>query len=141
MAENDLLCRKCGRVKRYINSNTKIGLFLNAVVMSYKQAGFLHTALYLVSRLLNTILMFPYRLKEWLHINRMIKAGKQMEPPWIAFPTIPGGSIGWRMGGGESYIMTWDKWYRRITKEEQAKYQTDFPEPPMWEGFYESSDS
>lgn len=33
--------------------------------------------------------------------------GKELEPPWARYPWIPRGSIGWRMGSGESYEMLW----------------------------------
>lgn len=33
--------------------------------------------------------------------------GKELEPPWAHLPWIPRGSIGWRMGSGESYSMLW----------------------------------
>jgi hypothetical protein len=68
----------------------------------------------------------------------MIQAGKQIEPPWIAFPNIPSGSIGWRMGDGETFLMTWDRWYRMISKEDRIKYQGNHPEPDSWIGFYKS---
>jgi hypothetical protein len=32
---------------------------------------------------------------------------EELEPPWSRFPWIPMGSIGWRMGIGESYQMEW----------------------------------
>lgn len=73
-----------------------------------------------------------------MQITRMIKARKQMEPPWLAFPDIPSVSIGWRMGGGESFLMTWDRWYKRISEEERIEYQRSYPEPPSWDGFYKS---
>lgn len=33
--------------------------------------------------------------------------GQELEPPWARYPWIPRGSIGWRMGSGESYQITW----------------------------------
>ena len=138
MTEADFICQKCGWIKRYINSKTKMGMFLNSTVIYYKQAGFFSTAFYLVACLLNSVFTFPYKFKEWLQITRMIKARKQMEPPWLAFPDIPSVSIGWRMGGGESFLMTWDRWYKRISEEERIEYQRSYPEPPSWDGFYKS---
>ena len=31
----------------------------------------------------------------------------ELEPPWVAFPWIRARSIGWRMGGGEDYLLRW----------------------------------
>lgn len=31
----------------------------------------------------------------------------ELEPPWARFPWIQLGSIGWRMGSGEGYLMEW----------------------------------
>jgi hypothetical protein len=31
----------------------------------------------------------------------------ELEPPWAAYPWIQHGSIGWRMGNGEDYLMRW----------------------------------
>lgn len=138
MAEADFRCRKCGWIKKYINSDSKMCLFLNATVAYYKQAGFFHTVFYLFARLLHSILTFPYNFKQWLHIKKMIATRKQMEPPWIAFPDIPLGSIGWRMGGGESFLMIWDKWYIKLSNDIRLQYQVNHPEPAGWEGFYES---
>jgi hypothetical protein len=138
IAEADFMCRKCGWIKKYVNSNTKLGLFLNATVIYYKHAGFFPTVFYLFASILHSILTAPFKFKEWLQITRMIKTKEQMEPPWIAFPDIPSGSIGWRMGGGESFLMIWDRWYRKLSKDIRLQYQANHPEPTDWEGFYES---
>ena len=140
MDDKQFMCGHCGHVKRYIKSNSKAGLYLNSVIMTYKQSGFISTVIFTVASLLHEILTFPYNVKEWFRLQLMIQAGKQIAPPWIAFPNIPHGSIGWRMGDGETFLMTWDRWYRKISKEERRKYQTNHPEPASWEGFYKSSE-
>lgn len=135
------MCDRCGHIKRYVKSNAKAGLYLNSVIMTYKQSGVLNTVLFIIDSFLHAILTFPYNVKEWFRLQLMIQAGKQIEPPWLAFPTIPQGSIGWRMGDGETFLMTWDRWYRKISKEERIKYQANHPEPESWEGFYKSRET
>lgn len=57
-------------------------------------------------------------------------------PVWAAFPLIPWGSIGWRMGHGEAYWNQWAKWFRGMSAAEQEAYQLEWPEPKDWAGFY-----
>lgn len=57
-------------------------------------------------------------------------------PPWVAFPSIPWGSVGWRMGHGEVYWHEWADWFRAIPPVPQQSYQTEWPEPLQWKGFY-----
>lgn len=61
---------------------------------------------------------------------------KIMVSPWIKFPNLPFGSLGWRMGDGEYFMDRYAAWYqsqntqvRRITREK-------YPEPADWKGFY-----
>ena len=60
-----------------------------------------------------------------------------MNPPWIEFPHIPRGRIGWRMGAGEGYWNSWVQWYTSLSSEEQTQYKTKWPEPEKWVGFYD----
>lgn len=60
-----------------------------------------------------------------------------MAPPWLMFPHIRNGSIGWRMGYGENFIYKFGEWYSALTKEEQEQYQQMFPTPKGWLGWYE----
>lgn len=60
-----------------------------------------------------------------------------MPPLWMRYPHIFRGSIGWRMGYGESYDSDFSCWYRSLTDEEQINYQELFPEPKMWRGYYQ----
>ena len=61
-----------------------------------------------------------------------------MDAPWQALPDIPAGSIGWRMGRGEDYIMAFWKWFNALTPPHQATYKDEHPEPEGWRGFYSS---
>lgn len=58
------------------------------------------------------------------------------KPVWAAFPLIPWGSIGWRMGPGEVYWHAWVGWFRALAPGAQASYQGEWPEPGDWTGFY-----
>ena len=42
-----------------------------------------------------------------------------MAPLWLKYPSIPEGSIGWRMGYGESYAEQFYQWFYKLTPEEQ----------------------
>ena len=57
--------------------------------------------------------------------------------PWEAYPTIPRGSIGWRMGSSESFIIDWGTWLRALTPEQRDDYRKRHPEPESWSGIYE----
>ena len=59
-----------------------------------------------------------------------------MMPPWQKHPEIPPGSIGWRMGYGEDYRMSFDDWFKRQAEAEKRNYELTHPEPKGWEGFY-----
>ncbi|MDH4164392.1 MAG: hypothetical protein OEW15_17150 [Nitrospirota bacterium] len=141
MDDKQFMCGHCGNDKRYIRSNSKAGLYLNSVITTYKQSGLVSTLLFIIAGFLHAILTLPYNVKKWFRLQRMIQAGKQIDPPWIAFPTIPHGSIGWRMGDGETFLMTWDRWYRKISKDQQLEYQVSYPEPDSWNGFYKSREA
>lgn len=58
-----------------------------------------------------------------------------MAPIWLMYPHIPQGSIGWRMGYGESYAMDFYDWFQTLTKVEQEEYKKKFPEPICWDRF------
>ena len=55
-----------------------------------------------------------------------------LPPPWMMYPEIPQGSIGWRMGYGESYIMEYYAWKAKLTPEQAAEYDELFPAPLCW---------
>ena len=55
-----------------------------------------------------------------------------MAPLWLKYPSIPEGSIGWRMGYGESYAEQFYQWFYKLTPEEQNDYKYKFPEPVCW---------
>lgn len=63
---------------------------------------------------------------------------KLLPPPWIAFPKLECGSMGWRMGAGEVYIYQWVEWRKQLTPEGEKAYQELFPAPLPWQRISES---
>lgn len=59
-----------------------------------------------------------------------------MLPPWLKFPKIPAGSIGWRMGDGEDYWLEWLDWFLGQDEGTRTTFTSRFAEPLGWEGFY-----
>lgn len=55
-------------------------------------------------------------------------------PPWVKHPDIPRRSIGWRMGGGESYMWMWHRWWERLDENGRAAYREHWipQSPPEW---------
>ena len=59
-----------------------------------------------------------------------------MFPPWDVFPEIPFGSLGWRMGGGEFYMIRFNEWFSKLDKSKKEKYINKYPKPESWKSFY-----
>ena len=59
-----------------------------------------------------------------------------MIPPWAAFPEIPFGSLGWRMGSGEFYMIRFNEWFSKLEKSKKEEYMKKYPKPENWESFY-----
>lgn len=57
---------------------------------------------------------------------------KIMAPLWLKYPNIPQGSIGWRMGYGESYAVKFYEWYDALNQDQKMEYNQKFPEPVCW---------
>lgn len=57
-------------------------------------------------------------------------------PPWIKYPNIPLGSIGWRMGTGEDYWYSFRDWWLLQPGAVRLQVKTNYPEPELWAGFY-----
>ena len=56
----------------------------------------------------------------------------ELPPPWAKHPEIPWGSIGWRMGYGESYSLRWGTWLEALPRdrETRAAYLRRHPPAP-----------
>lgn len=61
---------------------------------------------------------------------------KLMPPPWLMYPHILQGSIGWRMGYGEDYMMKFHKWFSELSESDQDNYKEMFPGPLNFIGWY-----
>jgi hypothetical protein len=59
-----------------------------------------------------------------------------MRPPWQKFPNIPHGSIGWRMGAGESYSDDFREWLESQPESIKSLMREKYPLPDGWTGFY-----
>jgi len=54
-------------------------------------------------------------------------------PPWQKYPKYPNGSLAWRMGGGEAYLLAWDTWRSQMTREQLVEYFKKYaPLPIEW---------
>lgn len=57
----------------------------------------------------------------------------ELLPPWMKYPDIASGSIGWRMGAGEGYLYEWALWHGGLSEKGKKEYQAKFPTPDDWE--------
>ena len=56
-----------------------------------------------------------------------------MAPPWVAFPDQPASHIGWRMGGGETYLLAFATWISAFSREERLAFlRRHAPIPADW---------
>ncbi len=66
-----------------------------------------------------------------------MKTSEDQKPLWVAFPDIPWGSLGWRMGFGEAYADRWIPWFSALSEDARRDYIAQWPEPDQWRGFYQ----
>lgn len=75
-------------------------------------------------------------MENWLEkeISKFEEKYGDIPPPWIHFPETHPYDIIWRMGTGESYIMTFSKWWelKRFNEVEKIAYFKKYPSPPRW---------
>lgn len=55
-------------------------------------------------------------------------------PQWVVFPEYHPVSMGWRMGGGESYAVAWRHWFKEqnFTFDEKVAYFKQYKTPDAW---------
>jgi len=58
-------------------------------------------------------------------------------PPWIKYPNIHRGSIGWRMGFGEDYWVQFQEWWKAQSSEVRQRIQAKYPDDGDWSGFWQ----
>ena len=59
-----------------------------------------------------------------------------MVPPWIKYPNLYFGSIGWRMGAGENYWYDFKNNLNLSSEHIRLKTIDKYPEPIEWKGYY-----
>ena len=62
-------------------------------------------------------------------------------PPWKEFPKLERGSLGWRMGPGEDYMIGFRGWFSDLDEKSKSYYSFMHPEPNDWLGFYKDLNS
>lgn len=65
-----------------------------------------------------------------------LDARGHMVPPWVKYPDVPFGSIGWRMGYPEAYSDSFISWYQAQDCKTQAAVRKAYPARHDWAGFY-----
>jgi hypothetical protein len=57
-------------------------------------------------------------------------------PPWVKYPNLRRGSMGWRMGPGEKYVLDrFAPWWRQLAEADREQYLLAYPAPEEWRGF------
>jgi hypothetical protein len=76
--------------------------------------------------------------RKWIQeeIKSALTPTGDLLPPWLRYPDIRYGSIGWRMGPGEVYMMAWTEWSGSFTADQLLEYFRHYaPVPPEWLSF------
>ena len=60
-----------------------------------------------------------------------------MVAPWVEYPELPHGSLGWRMGGGEGYLDSFLKWLYQQDQSVLDKFFEHYPVPEEWNSLFE----
>ncbi len=60
---------------------------------------------------------------------------KTMMAPWIEYPELLFGSLGWRMGGGEGYMDMFLDWFYQQNERSLNNFFAQYPPPDEWQGF------
>ena len=58
-------------------------------------------------------------------------------PPWLKYPDLEMGGLGWRMGYGEGYLDEFFAFFRRLSPRQKRDYIRRYPPPAEWAGFWE----
>jgi hypothetical protein len=109
---------------------------LYLIKVQNRHSNIFYAICYAFVDILHRILSLPYSIKENIENRKLIISNKILKPPWIECSEIERGSVGWRMGYGESYLMKWNKWFNKLHPGKKVQYKDKYPEPYEWKGFY-----
>jgi hypothetical protein len=59
----------------------------------------------------------------------------RLVPPWVKYPNLRRGSMGWRMGMGEWYLDKFAPWWKQLSEAKRVQYRADYPAPEEWQSF------
>ena len=67
-------------------------------------------------------------------LARLRAAGEEPAPCWAAFPDLPLGDLGWRMGAGEEHALLVRVWVEALSETERLRWLCRHPPAPAeWE--------
>lgn len=58
---------------------------------------------------------------------------KFIAPPWLKYPQLFYGCIGWRMGYGEYYLGEYMNWLEGLDELKKREFEEKFPKPVSWD--------
>jgi len=65
--------------------------------------------------------------------------GGRPVPPWVKYPNLRRGSMGWRMGAGEHFLLSvFRPWWLQLPEPDRAAYRVEYPAPDEWQGYLDS---
>ena len=70
-------------------------------------------------------------------LDDLLDAQGDLAPPWARLPQCERDSLGWRMGMGESWLMMWAEFLRRMPADAQTRaayLRRHWPAPHPWAG-------
>jgi hypothetical protein len=66
-------------------------------------------------------------------------AERRPVPPWVKYPNLRRGSMGWRMGMGERHLQEiFGPWWKHLPEAARERYRADYPAPDEWRGFLDN---
>jgi hypothetical protein len=85
-------------------------------------------------------------LSDWLawitDQRRALEAGKEIRPPWVAWPDEDPCWIGWRQGNAEGWLkLIWLPFWSSLHDDQRHDYVERWNGPPEWQAYvsYESN--
>ncbi|WNJ17898.1 hypothetical protein [Pontibacter sp. G13] len=83
--------------------------------------------------------MKKHKNEEWYKslYEDCIEKYNDVPPPWVMNPDTHPYSIGWRMGGGETYMMFFSEWFdeTHVNEKNRIDYFLKYPVQPRYLGW------